>query len=52
MLPQKGIQEGKENCLKPPNVRKPTPLKSNKKVLLIDCCKPGLNTRSQFQENE
>ena len=23
-----------------------------KKKLLIECCKPGLDTRSQFQENE
>ena len=35
-----------------PNVRKSTSLLRNKKTLLIECRKAGLDTRSQFQENE
>ena len=34
---------------RPPNVCKPMHLKYIKKVLLIECWKPGLDARSQFQ---
>ena len=35
-----------------PKVHKETPLKCNKNTLLIESWKPGLDTRSQFEENE
>ena len=35
--------------IRPPNVCKPMQLKCNKKVLLIECWKSGLDARSQFQ---
>ena len=34
------------------NVRKASPLKCNEKILLIERCKPGLDTRSQFLKNK
>ena len=38
-----------EDVYWPPNVCKPMHLKCNNKVLLIECWKPGLDARTQFQ---